>query len=92
MPLTPEQAAARAVEREARETRQLIALHGALGELIAARQSTTDMFSQKVLRGDFLFAKALHDLFGDDCSARQLECACDNYGVDAEGNDLEVAA
>ena len=88
-PLTIEQIKARQAEREQRETVQLEALHEALGNLIGARKSAASMGSDKVLWGDWHFAKALNDLFGDDCSARALQEACDNLGVDERGHDAQ---
>lgn len=87
--LTIEQIKARQAAREQRETTQLEALHEALGHLIAARKSAASMNSDKVLWGDWLFAKALNDLFGNDCSTRALQEACDNLGVDEHGHDAQ---
>ena len=90
--LTAAELKARIAAREARETVQLEALHEALGHLIAARKSARSMYDNKVLVGDWHFAKALHDLFADDCSARALQEACDNLGIDENGDELEWAA
>jgi hypothetical protein len=91
MPRTPH-ILTRIAEREARETVQLEALHEALGHLVAARKSARTMYDHKVLQADWHFAKALHDVFGSDCSARELQAACDNLGVGENGDDVEVAA
>lgn len=86
-PITADNVIARIAERDARETMQLESLHEALGHLIAMRKTASDMGAQKVLWADWHFAKAMHDLYGDDSSKTMLQEASDNLGIDEEGED-----
>lgn len=81
---------AQRLEREARELAQHEALHEALGHLIAMKRLKLKPANANLLWAEWHYAKALHDIYSDDSTRAQLECACDNLGVDEEGN--EVAA
>lgn len=76
---------AKIAEREARETVQLEALHEALGHLIAVRRMKLRPTNRNLLWAEWHYAKAMHDLYGDDASERMLDDACDNLGVDRDG-------
>ena len=89
-PLSQHNILARIAEREARETVQLEALHEALGHLIAVRRMGLKPSNGNLLLAEWHYAKAMHDLYGDDATDTMLQEACDNLGVDRDG--LGVAA
>ena len=88
--LTPNPLADRAVEREAADLAQHIAVHEALGHLIAMKRLNLRPINSNLLWAEWHYAKAMHDLYGDDASETMLQEACDNLGVDRDG--LEQAA
>lgn len=87
--ITPEERAAREAERAAKDLAQHIALHEALGNLIAAKTRQYRPMGQKMLQAEFDYAKAMHELYSDDCTKEMLADACAALGVDEDGNDVE---
>ena len=65
------------------------AVDEALGNLIAAKTRQYRPMGQKMLQAEFGYAKAMHELYRDDCSKAMLDDACENLGVDEDGNDVE---
>jgi hypothetical protein len=86
--LTPEQAAARAAEREARETRQLQALGAAASHLASLRRMGLKPTNQNLLWAEWEFAKAIKEYDGDGNYDDLFGDACHALGVDEEGEDL----
>lgn len=86
---TPEERAAREAERAAKDLAQHIALHEALGNLIAAKTRQYRPMGQKMLQAEFDYAKAMHELYSDDCTKEMLADAAAALGVDEDGNDVE---
>ena len=86
--LTPEQLAARQAERAAKDLAQHIALHEALGNLIAMKRLNLKPTNRNLLQAEWDYAKAMHELYSDDCTQAMLDDACANLGVDEEGEEL----
>lgn len=88
-PPTPEQRAARAAETKARDLAQHIALHEALGRLIAMKRLDLKPMNRNLLDAEWDYAKAMHNLYSDDCSQAMLDDACAALGVDEDGEPLD---
>lgn len=89
---TPEERAAREVERKAKDLAQHIAVHEALGNLIAMKRLNLKPMNQNLLWAEFDYAKAMHVLYSDDCTKEMLSDAAAAFGVDEDGNDVESGA
>jgi len=88
-PPTPKQIAARVAETKARELAQHIALHEALGRLIAVKRLDLKPMNRNLLYAEWDYAKAMHNLYSDDCSQAMLDDACAALGVDEDGELLD---
>ena len=88
MPLTPEQHAARAAQREATETRRLQALGAAASHLASLRKMNLGPTNQNLLWANWEYLKAQKELDGDGYYDDAFGDACHDLGVDAEGEDL----
>lgn len=78
---------ARVAERKARELMQHETLHEALGHLIAMKRLNLSPTNSNLLWAEWHYAKAMHDLYGDDSTGEMFACACNELGVDADGLD-----
>ena len=85
---TPEERAAREVDRKAKDLAQHIALHEALGNLIAMKRLNLKPMNQSLLWAEFNYAKAMHVLYSDDCSKEMLADAAAALDVDEDGEEL----
>lgn len=87
-PLTPEQLAAKRAELEAREVAALQALGAAASHLANMRRMKLKPMNQNLLWAEWEFAKALKEWDGDGLFDEMFSEACDNLGVDEEGEDV----
>jgi hypothetical protein len=87
-PYTPEQLAARAAERNAKEAAALADLGAAAVNLANIRRLNLKPMHQTTLWAEFEFAKALKAWDGDGLFDDMFSEACDNLGVDEEGEEV----
>ncbi len=79
---------AKQVERQAKELELHIALHEALGNLIPIMRLNLKPTNSRRLWAEWQYAKAMHNLYGDEASKGMLDDACAALGVDEEGEEL----
>jgi hypothetical protein len=84
-PLTPEQRAAREAERNAKEAAVLADLGAAAVNLANIRRLNLKPMHTTTLWAEWEFAKALKAWDGDGLFDDMFSEACDNLGVDEEG-------
>jgi hypothetical protein len=87
-PLTPEQRAAREAERNAKEAAALADLGAAAVNLANIRRLNLKPMHTTTLWAEWEFAKALKAWDGDGLFDDMFSEACDNLGVDEEGEDV----
>jgi topoisomerase IA-like protein len=91
MHITPErraELAARAAERNAKEAAALTALSEAAASLANIRRLNLKPMHQTALWAEWEFAKALKAWDGDGLFDDMFAEACDNLGVDEEGEEV----